>query len=141
MKNLILIAMTALALTIFNGCQKENPEVDQLVDGPQPQEAVKQDVYVENGYLAFKNMKAVDSLIQILNKMTRAEKETWEKEMGFISARAGYDALFDEYENLSSSEAFLSFKEKNKGSLKFNEYEPDIVPLIIPLQRYILHMF
>ena len=44
--------MTAMALTIFNGCQKDEL-VSQLAE-EQPQEVIKPDVYVENGYLVFK---------------------------------------------------------------------------------------
>lgn len=82
---------------------------------------VKPDVYVENGYLAFKNMEAVDSVITMLSKMTIQEKEAWETQMGFKSARAEFDKLFEEYDRLETYEAFLSFKERNKGKLKFNE--------------------
>ena len=53
MKNLILIAMTALALTIFNGCQEEELNDDLLIEGVKPQEVVKSGVYVEKDYLVF----------------------------------------------------------------------------------------
>ena len=122
MKNLIVLALVAVALTIFNGCQKDEL-VRQLAD-EQSQLAIKPDVYVENGYLAFKNMEAVDSVIQMLGKMTTKEKEVWETKMGFKSARADFDMLFNEYDKLESYEAFLAFKERNKGNLKFNETDP-----------------
>jgi len=111
--------MVAVALTIFNGCQKDEL-VRQLAD-EQSQLAIKPDVYVENGYLAFKNMEAVDSVIQMLGKMTTIEKEIWETQMGFKSARAEFDKLFNEYDKLESYGAFLAFKERNKDKLKFNE--------------------
>jgi len=117
--------MTAVALTIFNGCQKDEPGVSQLADEVQPQEVVQPDVYVENGYLAFKNIEAVDSTILLLNKMTTSEKEAWENQLGFKSARAEFDALFEEYDKLPTYEAFLAFKEKYKDKLKFNENDPD----------------
>jgi hypothetical protein len=52
MKKLVLLAMVATVLTIFNGCQRDEL-VSQLAD-EQLQSAVKPDVYLENGYLAFK---------------------------------------------------------------------------------------
>ncbi len=76
MKNLFVFAIVAVALTIFNGCQKKE---QVLIDEVQPQVAVKPDVYVENGYLAFKNMEAVDSVIQLLSTMNRNEKKVWEQ--------------------------------------------------------------
>ncbi len=121
MRNFLVFAIVAVALTIFNGCQKE----EQVLIDAQPQAVVKPDVYVENGYLAFKNMNAVDSVIQLLSKMDRTGKEAWEQQIGFKSARSDFDALFDEYDKLESYEAFLSFKEKNRGKLKFNEMDED----------------
>jgi hypothetical protein len=70
MKNLILLAMTAAALTIFNGCQKENLNVDQLVDEVQPQEVVRPDVYVENGYLVFKSQEIFDRTLATVQIQT-----------------------------------------------------------------------
>ncbi len=116
MKKFRLLLMLLALLTAFNGCQKEEPV---LIDN-QLREVVKPDVYVENGYLVLKNMDVVDSVISLLNQMTRVEKESWEKHMGFKSARTEFDALFDEYEKLKSYEEFLVFKERNKNKLKFN---------------------
>lgn len=77
MKKLVLLAMAATVLTIINGCQKDEL-VGQLAD-EQLQAAVKPDVFLENGYLAFKNMEVVDSVVQMLGKMKRTEKEAWEQ--------------------------------------------------------------
>ncbi|HKI89881.1 MAG TPA: hypothetical protein VKA38_12700, partial [Draconibacterium sp.] len=126
MKKIIVLVMATAVLTIFNGCQKEELNIRRLTDDEvQPQEVVKPDVYVENGYLAFANMNAVDSVISMLNGMTTLEKEDWEKQMGFKSARAEFDALFEEYDKLESYEAFLQFKERNAGKFKFNENDPN----------------
>ncbi len=122
MRKILVLAIVAVALTIFNGCQKSDEPV--LIDA-QPQAVVKPDVYVENGYLAFKNMNSVDSVIQLLSTMNRTEKEAWEQQIGFKSARAAFDALFDEYDKLESYEEFLVFKERNRTKLKFNEMDED----------------
>ena len=83
MKKFGILMMTLAALTVFNGCQKQELTDRQLADEEvQPQVVVQPDVYVENGYLAFKNIEAVDSTILLLNKMTTSEKETWEN-LGF----------------------------------------------------------
>jgi hypothetical protein len=121
MKKFIVLAMVAVALTIFNGCQKD----ELVLIDEQSQLAIKPDVYVENGYLAFKNMEAVDSVIQLLGKMTKTEKEAWETQLGFKSARAEFDKLFDEYDKLESYQDFLTFKKRNSDNLKFNESDPD----------------
>ncbi|MDP3913037.1 MAG: DUF4848 domain-containing protein, partial [Bacteroidota bacterium] len=81
----------------------------------------KADVFLENGYLAFKNMNAVDSVINVLNSMNRQGKDAWEQQMGLKSARAEFDILFDEYEKLTTKEEFLKFKVKYADKLKFNE--------------------
>jgi hypothetical protein len=137
MKKLVLLAMVATVLTIINGCQKDEM-VSQLAD-EQLQEAVKPDVYLENGYLAFKNMEAVDSVIQMLGKMTTSEKEAWENQIGLKSARSEFDKLFEEYDKLESYEAFLAFKKRNLDKLKFNETDPDDCSIDYPFEtKYFL---
>jgi hypothetical protein len=120
MKKLVLFALLATGLTIFNGCQKD----ELVLIDEQPQDVVNPDVYVENGYLAFKDMNTVDSVIQMLGNMTTDEKENWESAMGYQSARSDFDKLFNEYDKLKSYEAFLTFKERNKDRLIFNETDP-----------------
>ena len=109
-----------LALTFFNGCQKDEL-VSQLAD-VQPQQVVKPDVYVENGYLAFKDMEAVDSVKQMLEKMTLNEVEMWENDLGFISAKTYFEPIFKEAENVSTADEIKTFKEKYKEVLKWEEF-------------------
>ena len=116
-KNFGLFVVMAAIIATIGGCQKEELTDRQLTDEAQPQEVVQPDVYVENGYLAFKNIEAVDSTILLLNKMTTSEKETWENQIGYKSARAEFDALFEEYDKFPTYEAFLAFKEKYKDKL------------------------
>ena len=114
------MAAIAMVLTVFNACTK-----DELKTSPDEGIAKtgKADVYLENGYLAFKNMNAVDSVMNELSKMTRQEKDVWEQKMGVKTARAEFDKLFDEYEKLTSKEEFLKFKAKYTDHLKFNEMD------------------
>jgi hypothetical protein len=125
-KKIGFFVVMAAIIAAFGGCQKEELTVRQLTDEEvQPQEVVQPDVFVENEYLAFKNIEAVDSIIHLLNKMTTSEKETWENQLGFKSARAEFDALFEEDDKLPTLEAFLAFKEKYKDKLIFNDNDPD----------------
>lgn len=116
----MFMAVIAMVLTVFNACTK-----DELKTAPDEgiAKTSKADVYLENGYLAFKNMNAVDSVMNVLSKMTRQEKDAWEQQMGLKSARAEFDKLFDEYEKLTSKEEFLKFKSKYADQLKFNEMD------------------
>lgn len=120
MKKLMFMAVIAMVLTVFNACQKDELKTS-------PDEAIAKtgnpDVYLENDYLAFKNMNAVDSVMNVLNSMSRQEKEAWDQNMGLKSARAEFDKLYDEYEKLTSKEEFLKFKSKYAGQLKFNEMD------------------
>ncbi|MGE0019129.1 MAG: DUF4848 domain-containing protein [Draconibacterium sp.] len=117
MKKLVLCTMVAMALTIFNGCQKD----ELVLTDEQPQAVVKSDVYVENGYLAFKNMEAVDSVIQMLDKMTAKEVKEWENKLGFTSAKTYFDPIFKEAEQATTIESILAFKKKYQDVLKWNE--------------------
>ena len=67
MKKLVLLAMVATVLTIINGCQKEEM-VSQLAD-EQLQAAVKPDVYLENGFLAFKNLNLIRIFLLLRNEI------------------------------------------------------------------------
>ncbi len=120
MKKIVCMAAIAMVLTVFNGCTKE-----ELKTSPDDVIAKtgKADVYLENGYLAFKNMNAVDSVINLLSKMSRNEKDLWEQKIGLKSARFEFDKLFDEYEKITTKEEFLKFKAKYATQLKFNEMD------------------
>jgi len=120
MKNLIILAMVAVALIIFNGCQKD----ELVLIDEQPQTVVKPDVYVENGYLAFKNMEAVDSIVTMLSGLNEDEKEVWETQIGFKSARAEFQRLYCEYDKLKSDNELLAFKKKYETILKFEGRSP-----------------
>jgi hypothetical protein len=121
MKNFSLLLTLLAVLTVFNGCQKDEPV---LID-EQPQEVVKPDVYAENGYLVFKDINTVDSIILVLAGFNQIEKEAWERQFSYVSARSQFDALFDEYEKLGSMEEFNRFKERNRGKLRFNDFDPE----------------
>ncbi|MDP2890863.1 MAG: DUF4848 domain-containing protein [Bacteroidota bacterium] len=114
------MAVIAMVLTVFNACTK-----DELKTTPDEGIAKtgKADVYLENGYLAFKNMNVVDSVMNVLNSMSRQEKDVWEQKIGLKSARAEFNQIFDEYEKLTTKEEFLKFKAKYADKLKFNEMD------------------
>ncbi|WP_430973453.1 DUF4848 domain-containing protein [Sunxiuqinia rutila] len=122
MKKFYLLAMLAIVVTIFSACQKDELIDEQLQSVALGEE--KPDVYVENGYLAFKNLNTVDSVMTVLNAMTRDEREAWDARMGFKSAYADFERLFDEYEKLGSQEEFLAFKKKYQNRLTFNDADP-----------------
>ena len=79
------------------------------------------DVYSENGYLVFRGIEEVDSVIQLFSTMSTAEKLSWEKSYDWVSARGEFDKIFDEYEKLNSREEFSLFKNKYFETLSFNE--------------------
>lgn len=61
--------MVAVALTIFNGCQKD----ELVLIDEQPLAVVKPDVYVENGYLVLKDLNVVDRVMKTLNNMNQEQ--------------------------------------------------------------------
>ena len=117
MKKISVLVTMVLALTIFNGCQKD----ELVLIDEQSQLAIKPDVYVENGYLAFKNMEAMDSVKQMLEKMTAKEVEVWENKLGFKSAKTYFDPIFKEAEQATTLEDIVAFKKKYQDVLKWNE--------------------
>ncbi|WP_423129064.1 hypothetical protein [Gaoshiqia sp. Z1-71] len=123
MKKFKFYAMMAFVLTVFSACQNDELAVEQ----PQAVAAVENipDVYLENGYLAFKNFNAVDSVLNSIAGKTREEMDAWDTEVGITSARSEFETLFDEYEQLSSMEEFQAFKSKYYDQLNFNDAEED----------------
>jgi hypothetical protein len=116
MKNLIVFVMTAVALTIFNGCQKDELGVSQQADDVQPQEVVQPDVYVENGYLVFKSQEVFDSTLAIVQNMSDEDFINWENEFGFISANTYYLNAENEFANIQNEE------QKNKFIQNYSKY-------------------
>ncbi len=104
MKKLVVFAMVAMSLTIFNGCQKDELNVSQLADEAEPQEVVKPDVYVEADYLVFKDFETLDSFKKDLNQMTKEQTQELEKKLGFISAFSFKNKAMEKVEQLSDSE-------------------------------------
>jgi hypothetical protein len=102
MKKLVLLAMVATVLTIFNGCQKDEL-VSQLAD-EQPQLVVKPDIYVEGDYLVFKNFEVLDSLSKELNNKADETIKDFEAKIGFKSAYSYLRELKNKVEGLSESE-------------------------------------
>lgn len=116
--------MAIASLSIFNACEKSDELINNNVDAIQ-QEAITPGVYSENGYLVFRNISVTDSVIQMLTKMTTAEKEVWEESIGLVSARSEFEQLFAEYEKIDSYEEFLAFKSRNYDKLKFNDLDSE----------------
>lgn len=126
MKKLLFLASMMALLTVFNGCQKEEPVVSQLTDGSAtPLLAAKPDVYVENGYLVFKDLNAVNSAVKSLNEMSSEQVDVFEKQHGFESARTYFSKIFKESEQITTVEGIVSFKEKYKNILKWSEIDPE----------------
>ncbi len=131
MKNFMVMAVLAMVLTVFNACTKDElktPSDEGIA------KTGKADVYLENGYLAFKNMNAVDSVMNVLAQMSRTEKDAWEQKIGLKSARYEFDKLFDDYEKIKTKEEFLSFKVKNAEKLKFNEMDEEDCSIDYPYE-------
>ncbi|MBL7968477.1 MAG: hypothetical protein JNK09_15840 [Prolixibacteraceae bacterium] len=84
MKKLMCMAAIAMVLTVFNACTK-----DELKTSPDEgiEKTRKSDVYLENDYLAFKNMEAVDSVKKFLQNKSLEEQSSWENQLGLKSAK------------------------------------------------------
>lgn len=131
----MFMAVIAMVLTVFNACTK-----DELKTLPEDglAKTSNADVYLENGYLAFKDMNAVDSTINVLSKMSRQEKDAWEQRIGLKSARAEFDNYFDEYQKLTTIEELLKFRAQHGDHLNFNEFDETDYSIDYPFLRTFL---
>ncbi len=125
MKNLFVFAIVTVALTIFNGCQKSDEPV--LID-EQPQVAVKPDVYVENGYLVFKDYESYEKITNELDLMDDIQIDNWEKNIGFHSARSFICKVYEKLENINTLDGFYNLKKEYQDRLIFTEDNDILLP-------------
>ncbi|MFW5886607.1 MAG: hypothetical protein ACOCUL_02505, partial [Bacteroidota bacterium] len=102
---------TAVALTIFNGCQKDELGVSQQADNVQLQEVVQPDVYSNDGFLVFSNQTKLSETLNSLMQMSEIERRTWENKHNFKSQLSIFHDIVDAeikldepYEDMSEEE-------------------------------------
>ncbi|MGM0408124.1 MAG: hypothetical protein ACQERU_09065 [Bacteroidota bacterium] len=97
MKNLILIAMTAVALTIFNGCQKVELESDLTTKNVEIQQTSQNSILeglntilmsVENNCMVFENENEFQKCLNLLFNLKEKDLSDFEQEIGFTSLRS-----------------------------------------------------
>jgi len=91
--------MVALLLTIFNGCQKDDPIISQLTD-EQPQEVVTNPMFVglndiafsvEDNRLVFESEEEFQKCIDFLANLGDKNFPLFEEEIGFESYRLAFE--------------------------------------------------
>jgi hypothetical protein len=117
--------MVAMALTIFNGCQKDEL-VPQVVD-EQLHEA-KPDMYVENGLIVFASEEQLSKTLGMIAEMSEEERRFWEGKNNFVSQLSIFNDIVDAellldapYENMTVEELnnIVSPPEHSKIYLKY----------------------
>ncbi len=107
--------MVVLLLTIFNGCQKDDPIISQMTDGDQPQEVVTNPMFVglndiafsvENNRLVFETEEDYQKCIDILTNLDYEDYTNFENEIGFISYKT--NCLYNKKECLINDEVFAT---------------------------------
>ena len=71
--------------------QEKYPEI---ISRAEVEENQQPNVYVEEGYLVFKNFNVRDSIINMLEQLSDEQRISWEKNWGFISAKTYYAPYF-----------------------------------------------
>ncbi len=109
MKNLKFFAMMAVVLTVFSACQKDEMVVDDPGAIASSQE--KPDVYVENGYLAFKNFEVADSIRKILTNQSLQKQQLWDDQFDFKSSktyRSEVSSKLERIEDVNTAESYVA---------------------------------
>jgi hypothetical protein len=109
MKKLVLFALLATGLTIFNGCQKD----ELIVRNEDFNHQVKKtpEVFEKNGILIFTDHNDVSEILRINQSMQEKERRMWENNHNFYSQLSLFnDVVIAEeqfylpYENMSEEE-------------------------------------
>ena len=100
--------------------QEETPEIGSRAKVEENQQP---NVYVEEGCLVFKNFNVRDSIINMLEQLSDEQRISWEKNLGFISAKTYYAPYFYEYDNVTSEDESHLFAEKYTSILDITEDE------------------
>ena len=113
MKKLVLLAMVAVALTIFNGCQKDEQQVSDL----KSQELIIEpfqptyEVGVKNGMLVFESKLAFDVTKLEIAGADRKAVDLWEQKLGIKTPASIFqaivfaeDSVSNYYESLQENE-------------------------------------
>lgn len=125
-------------LTILFACSQ--PEIESLTQEKMVEissramgmEEQKPDVYVEAGCLVFKNFNVRDSIVNVLDLLNDKQRITWEKNLGFVSAKTYYAPYFYEYDNVKSEEECQLFAEKYVSLLNITKDEDGCIDVEYP---------
>ena len=126
MKKLVVFAMVAMSLTIFNGCQKDEL-VFQSAD-EQLQEAVKPDVYVEGDYLVFSDFESYAEMSDKIDLMDEEQFTEWEKELGFYSAHSLLNDVYKKLDLIETEENYFEVKKEYEGRIIFTPDKDILLP-------------
>ncbi len=128
MKKIIVFAMVAIVLTIFNGCQKDDEKVGQLADEVQSQEAVKPNVYVEGDYLVFRNFETYAEISDELDSMSDKQFNNWENQLNFFSARSLMNEVYTKLQKEESEDNYQKIKKEYEERLIFTSDYDILLP-------------
>lgn len=116
LKSLILLPLVGVFLLGMMSCEKNTPGIDQ----------------VSGDEIVFKRL-SFDSdadFYEALTQFSDTEDHSfsyvedirpWEEEQGFVSMRRQYEALFAEFENLTSEQEIIRFAEEHAELVTFSE--------------------
>ncbi len=131
MRKFLVFAIVAVALTIFNGCQKSD---EQVLIGAQPQAVVKPDVYSKNGFLVFSNQQELSKTLNSLAQMTEKERKLWEGKHSFTSQMSMFHNIInaelkldEPYENMSDEELKNAIPPAEHSAIYYKSLEKGII--------------
>jgi hypothetical protein len=105
MKKLMFMAVIALVLTVFNGCQKE-PSINETIKKAEMKAIVKvfqpsNKVVVENGMLSFNSKQAFDATNHEISLADRKSVDLWEKLIGIKSPASIFNSVIFAEDSIS----------------------------------------
>ncbi len=103
--------MVVACLNIFYACEKSDELIEQGTEDLQLLESESLlDISPKDGYLVFKSIDILDSVANVMNKVSDEEQLLWEESMEFESARSYRAKLNNE---IFSTEIYSVFLEKS----------------------------
>ena len=115
-----------LSVFIFAGCSEKDdiPLAKTEIAGGTYELLLKEELTVNNGVLNFGSVESYYKISSLLGQLSDADRDKWEKELGFVSLRSELNRVQNELTDSEDESAFLQLLNDNSDIVKMEDGTP-----------------